>query len=74
MVSREGLRLTSDSKKLHKGKSNLMNKSAFANLKQAFEDALAYERGNRRDLVVTRIQDRNLPKLSRSKKPAKPRS
>jgi hypothetical protein len=33
-----------------------MGDAAFANLKQAGEDALAFERGERRDLQVTRIQ------------------
>lgn len=37
-------------------KSNYMSDEAFADLKEAFEDALAYERGERRDLIVTRIQ------------------
>ena len=33
-----------------------MSDGAFANLKEAMEDALAFERGKRRDLKVTRIQ------------------
>ena len=33
-----------------------MSDEAFADLKGAMEDALAFERGERRDLKVTRIQ------------------
>ena len=33
-----------------------MSDEAFADLKEAMEDALAFERGERRDLKVTRIQ------------------
>lgn len=36
-------------------KSNHMSDEAFAELKGAFADALSYERGERRDLHVTRV-------------------
>lgn len=36
-------------------KSNYMSDEAFADLKQAMQDALAFERGGRGDLKVTRI-------------------
>ena len=39
-----------------------MNDEAFADLKKAMEHALAFERGKRRDLKVTRIQDPRPPK------------
>jgi hypothetical protein len=35
-----------------------MRHEAFANLKHALEDALAFERGERRDLNATRIETR----------------
>lgn len=41
---------------VQRDKTNYVSDEAFADLKRAFEDALAYERGNRRDLNVTRIQ------------------
>jgi hypothetical protein len=37
-------------------KTNYMSDGAFADLKQAVEDALAYERGERCDVHVTRIK------------------
>jgi hypothetical protein len=39
-----------------------MSNEAFADLKEAMEDALAFERGKRRDLKVTRIQGPRTPK------------
>lgn len=36
-----------------------MRDETFINLKKALDDALAFERGKRRDLNVTRIQRRN---------------
>ncbi len=36
-------------------KSNYMSDEAFADLKGAFEDALAYERSESKDLRVTRV-------------------
>jgi hypothetical protein len=43
-------------RKVQKNKTNCMSDAAFADLKEALEDALAFERGDRRDLSVTRIQ------------------
>ena len=42
--------------------SNNITHEAFVNLTQALEDALAFERGERRDLNVTRIQGSRQPK------------
>jgi len=39
-----------------------MSDEAFANLKEAMEEALAFERGKRLDLRVTRIQGPRPPK------------
>ena len=39
-----------------------MSDEAFADLKEAMEDALAFERGKRRDLKVTRIQSPRSPR------------
>lgn len=41
--------------KVQRNKKNYMSDGVFAGFKEAFEDALAYQRGNRRDLIVTRI-------------------
>ena len=43
-------------------KTNYMSDEAFADLKDALEDALAFERGKRPDLKVTRIQAPRPPK------------
>jgi len=43
-------------------KTNYMSDEAFADLKDAMEDALAFERGKRHDLKVTRIQAPRPPK------------
>jgi len=45
-------------------KANYMSDEAFADLKEAMEDALAFERGERRNLKLTRIQAQRSPKLS----------
>jgi hypothetical protein len=44
------------SRKCRNKKSEYMSDEAFAKLKQALEDALAFERWERRDLSVMRIQ------------------
>ncbi len=44
---------------------NPMRDQTFADLRQALEDALAFERGERRDLKVTRIQGSRQPNASR---------
>jgi hypothetical protein len=41
-----------------------MSDEAFADLKEAMEDALAFERGERRNLKVSRIQAPRRPKAS----------
>jgi hypothetical protein len=46
----------SGTSKVQSVKRNCINDEAFADLKEAMEDALALERGKRRDLKVTRIQ------------------
>jgi len=43
-------------------KTNYMSGEAFAELKAAMEDAIAFERGERRKLKVTRIQAPRRPK------------
>jgi putative transcriptional regulator len=43
-------------------KTNYMSDEAFGDLKEALEGALAFERGERRDLKVTRIQAPRPPK------------
>jgi hypothetical protein len=44
-----------------------MSDEAFADLKAALEDALAYEQGGRRDLHVSRIRAPRPPKAMPSK-------
>ena len=53
---------TRKTRKVQTNKTNYMSDEAFADLKGAMEDALAFERGKRRDLKVTRIQARRRPK------------
>ena len=48
--------------KVQTNKNNYMTEEAFADLKEAMEDALAFERGKRRVLRVTRIQAPRPPK------------
>jgi DNA-binding transcriptional regulator YiaG len=43
-------------------KTTYMSDEAFADLKEAMKDAVAFERGKRRDLKVTRIQALRPPK------------
>ncbi len=45
-------------RKARTNKTNYMSDEAFADLKEASESALAFERGERRDLNVTRIRAR----------------
>jgi len=50
-------------RKIQTNKTNYMSEEAFADLKEAMEGALAFERGERsRDLKVTRIQAPRPPK------------
>ena len=50
------------SNKTRTTKTNYMSDEAFADLKDALEGALAFERGERRDLQVTRIRAPRRPK------------
>ena len=43
-------------RKMQTNKTNYMSEEAFADLKEAMEDAVAFERGKRSDLKVTRIR------------------
>ena len=52
-------------------KANYMSGEAFTDLKEALEGALAFERRERRDLNVTRIQG-SLPPKERDRPKAKP--
>lgn len=45
-----------DTRKVRKKKSEYMSVAAFVDLKTALEDALAFERGERRNSKVTRIE------------------
>ena len=53
---------TRKSRKVQTNKTNYMSDEAFADLKEAMEDALDFERGKRRDLKVIRIQAPRPPK------------
>lgn len=49
-------------RKSQTNKTNYMSDEAFAELKEAMEDALAFEQGKPRDLKITRIQVPSPPK------------
>ena len=49
-------------RKVQTNKANYMSGEAFADLKEAMDDALAFERGQRGGLKVTRIQAPRPPK------------
>lgn len=49
-------------RKMQTNKANYMSDEAFADLKAAMEGALSFERGERRNLKVTRIQAPRPPK------------
>jgi putative transcriptional regulator len=53
---------TTKARKAQTTKTNYMSDEAFADLKEAMEDALAFERGNRRNLKIMRIQAPRPPK------------
>ena len=53
---------TGKPRKVQTNKTNYMGEEAFTELKEAMEDALAFERGKRRDLKITRIQAPRPPK------------
>jgi hypothetical protein len=48
-------------------KANYLTHEAFADLKQALDDALAFERRERRDLNVTRVEAPQPPKAMSTK-------
>ena len=50
------MKATSSTRKVLKKKSEYMSDEAFVDLKTALEDARAFERGERRNSKVTRIQ------------------
>jgi hypothetical protein len=49
-------------RKVQKNRMSGISDAAFADLKEALEDSLAFERGDRRDLSVTRIQVSHPPR------------
>ena len=49
-------------RKMQTNKTNYMSDEAFADLKAAMEDAVAFERGERRNLKATRIHAPRRPK------------
>ena len=49
-------------RRVQTNKTNYMSDEAFAELKEAMEEALAFERGERRDLKITRIRAPRPPK------------
>jgi len=53
---------TGKTRKMQTNKTNYMSDEAFADLKEALVDAVAFERGKRRELKVTRIQAPRPPK------------
>jgi hypothetical protein len=59
------------SRKIRKKKSTYMSAEAFADLKDALEGALAFERGERCDLIVTRLQAPATPKVMAPKEIAR---
>ena len=58
---------TGKTRKTQTNKKNYMSDEAFAELKEAMEDALAFEHGKRRDLKVTRIRAPRPPKAMSAK-------
>jgi hypothetical protein len=50
-----------ETRKVPTNKTNYMSDEAFADLREAMEVALAFERGKRRHLKVTRIQAQRAP-------------
>ena len=56
------MKASKKTRKVQTNKANYMSAEAFADLKEAMADALAFERDQRRDLKVTRIQAPRPPK------------
>jgi putative transcriptional regulator len=57
----------SKTRKRQTNKKNYMSDEAFADVKEAMEDALNFERGKERDLKVTRIRAPRPPKAMSAK-------
>ena len=55
------------SRKAQTNKTNYMSEEAFADLRGAMEDAIAFERGKRRDLKIARIRTPRPPKALSAK-------
>jgi hypothetical protein len=53
---------TKKARRVQTTKSNYMSDEAFASLTEAMEEALAFERGERRDLEITRVRAPRPPK------------
>ena len=62
-----------DSPKTQMKKASHMSGEAFADLKQALEGALVFERGERRELRVTRIEGSRPPTASVKIQPSRKR-
>lgn len=58
---------TAKTQKTQTNKKNYMSDEAFADLKEAMEDALAFEQGKRRDLKITRVRLPRAPKAMSSR-------
>ena len=58
---------TTKTRRAQTNKTNYMSDEGFADLKQAMEDALAFERGKRSGLKITRIQAPRPPKAMSSR-------
>ena len=56
------MKATKSTRKARSKKTEYLSDEAFADFKEAMEGALAFERGERRNLKVTRIQAPRPPK------------
>lgn len=56
------MKAAKNARKVQTNKANYMSDEAFADLKKAMQDALAFERGERRNLKITRIRAPRPPK------------
>ena len=56
------MKAAKNARKVQTNKANCMSDEAFADLKKAMQDALAFERGERRNLRITRIRAPRPPK------------
>ncbi|HEV8367179.1 MAG TPA: hypothetical protein VGQ39_04435 [Pyrinomonadaceae bacterium] len=62
------MKVASKERKIQMTKRNYMSDEAFAELEAAMEDALAFQRGNRRELVITRMPRPKLPRTASTEK------